>query len=185
MIKVTKYPSIYILILSSFLVVGCSINSDVTRQTDIYANACEKEWTHKAAPDVGAGGEASPAEQKLCDIFNDEPTTELWYQGTTGYVTQQMQAIARTTNCPLGAAVVLKRPKLDSDTIFNKNCCPPGLHFAGPNSTTIEGTPTHSGKFTTKVLLCGQCKTGNAGNWYPVVGKIKWVIKGRSPKRIE
>lgn len=185
MIKGTICPSICILILSGLFVSGCSVNSAATRRTDIYSNACPCLWRHKAAADVGAELKVNPTEQKRWDIFNDEPTVELWYQGTTGYVTQYMQAIARAPNCPFGAAVVLKRPKPNADRKFNKDCFPPGLHFAGPNSTTIEGIPTLSGQFTTTVLLCAQCKTANKDNWYPVVGKIKWVIKGRFPKRIE
>lgn len=184
MIKGTICTSIYILILFSLLVAGCSINSATTRRTDIYSNACGI-LRPKACADVRADLKVNPIEQKRLDIFNDEPTGEAWYQGTTGYVTQYMQAIAWAPNCPFGGTVVLKRPDPAYDTMFNKECFPPGLHFAGPNSTTIEGTPTRSGQFTTTVLLCGQCNTGYSENWYPIVAEIKWDIKGSLPKRIE
>ncbi len=184
MMKETICTTIFVLILFSLLAAGCSTNSAATRRADICPEACGRR-VRKAGPDVAADWKVPPVVQKRWDIFNDEPTAKLFYQGTTGYVTQYMQAIARVPNCPLGAAVVLKRPDPEYDTMFNKDCCPPGLHFAGPNSTTIEGTPTRSGQFTTTVLLCGQCKTGNPSNWYPIVGKIKWIIKGRLPKRIE
>jgi hypothetical protein len=190
MIKRIKFILINILTLSSLLVTGCSIHSAAThsaatRVSDIYANACPQLWSHKVAADVRGDLKVNLTEQKRWDIFNDEPTAELLYQGTTGYVTQNMQAIARAPECPFGATVVLKRPNPSADRKFNKDSFPPGLHFAGPNSTTIEGVPTRSGQFTTTVLLCGKCKTAQEDNWYPVVGKIKWVIKGHSPKRIE
>ena len=139
----------------------------------------------KAAPDVNAALRVSRSEQARYDVLNDEPTGELLYLGATGFVTQPMRAVAQTPNCPLAGAVTMRRPEGSADARFNKDCCPPGLRFSRADSTAIEGTPTKGGRYVGTVLLCGQCRNGNSYNWYPIAGRIEWIIKGSAPKKVE
>jgi hypothetical protein len=149
-----------------------------------YATACGPADKYGVAPDVRAGLKVPPSAQFEADIQSDIPTDKFWYEGTQGVVMQPMRAEPRAALCPSGGKVEMARPDPAQDEEFNEECCPPGLWFAGPYSTAIEGVPTGPGRYTTNVVLCGRCEAGSIYE-YPLVFTIDWVIEGHAPKRLD
>lgn len=151
-----------------------------------YATACGPAKKYRAAPDHGAGTGTSSYVIKRgqfeADRISDIPTDKFWYEGTQGVLMQRMRAEPRAALCPAGGKVEMRRP--DQDYKFNQECCPPGLHFAGPHSTVIEGVPTHPGHYTTYVVLCGRCEPSMLHE-YPLLFKIDWIIEGYAPRRLD
>lgn len=150
-----------------------------------YATACGPAEKYGPAMDVRAGSKPSPTDLFQDKVLNDVPTDKFWYEGTQGVLSQRMRAEPRAALCPTGSNVVMRRPDPDPDYQFNRDCCPPGLSFAGSSSTAIEGVPASPGHFTTKVLLCGRCDRAFQYSEYPLLFKIDWVIEGHAPKRLE
>lgn len=137
-------------------------------------------------PDVETGFKASPHDRKVVKTLNEKPPKRMTYLGTSGFLTQRMEAIPNQPTCQLGAAVVLSRPLPNGDRKFNSDCCPPGLKFASSSSVNIVGRPTQPGAYRKTILLCGYCKGSSSPSYrYPIQAAIRWVIKGRKPRRLD
>lgn len=137
-------------------------------------------------PDVEDGYQASRHDRMVTDTLNEKPPRQMSYLGTSGYITQWMEAIPNTPTCPLGSSVMLKRPQPDGDMRYNRDCCPPGLGFESSTSVNIVGTPTTPGRYTKTILLCGSCRGASSPEYtYPIQATIQWDIQGRKPQTLD
>ena len=150
-----------------------------------YAKACGPAKKFGApAVDVRAGSKPRPRDIYEANRLGESPTDKFWYEGVQGVVMQPMRAEPRAALCPIAGKVEMRRPDPAQDREFNQKYSPPGLRFASPKSTAIEGVPTRPGRYTTNVVLCGRCEFATYVE-YPLVFTIDWVIEGSVPRRLD